>query len=164
MPATVLTAPVEFTALKNQVVLIVPTMSSITAPTLAELNAGKNVTRHIPKTGITGFTKTAAVIQSDNLATGLAVSLDDGASLDQSSIQFLQSKSGTTSDIRSVLAEGDDKYVVICTPAEATGSLCTVAHVFVQTISPAFQGGVAKLLTVSFQVNAIAYDVTYPTS
>jgi len=162
MAATVLPAPYEYTALKHLTVYYCSSMADYTAPTRSELDAGTDVTRHIPKQGINGFTKTANVVQADNLATGGSVSLDDGYSLDQSSIQFHMSKNGSASDIRSVIAEGDEGYFVFFDNKDIGGNKMDVWPVQCQTISKSKQAGQDMMLTASFQVNEPAENITVP--
>ena len=158
---SVLASPFEYTALKNITVLLVPAIANIATPTLTEVNAGHDVTRHIPKAGVTGFTKTANTVQADNLKTGGAVSLDDGYTLDASSIQFYMDKTaGPTTDVRSILAEGDSPFVLF----KYADGTCDIWPTLCQTISKSKQAGQAMMLTASFQTNEPAEDITYPTS
>jgi len=161
MTATVLPAPFEYSALKHLTVYLVPAIANPAAPTRSELNAGHDVTRHIPKNGITGFTKSANTVQADNLATGGAVSLDDGYTLDASSIQFLQDLSGDN-DVRSILSEGDQTHVVFFDNKDVAGNLMDVWPVLCQTISKSKQAGQAAMLTASFQTNEPNENVAVP--
>lgn len=162
MVATVLAAPFEYTALKHLTVYVCPAFADPSAPTRTELNAGKDVTRHISKQGITGFTKSAKTVEADNLKTGGSVTLDDGYSLDASSIQFWLSKNGPTTDIRSVLAEGDEKYIVFFDNKDIAANLMDVWPILVQTISKSKQGGQGMMLNVSFQTNTPFENLAVP--
>lgn len=162
---TALAAPFEYTALKHLVVCIVPSVANIATPTLAELSAGKDVTRHISKNGISGFTKSAQTVQADNLKTGGSASLDDGYTLDASSIQFyLDEKNGATADVRSILAEGDSPVIAFYERGIVTGGTVDLWPVLCQTISKTKQAGQAMMLTASFQTNEPAEDVAIPTA
>ena len=161
MVAPVLTAPYEYTALKHLTVYLVPTIANPAAPLRTELDAGHDVTRHIPKNGIGGFTKSAQTVQADNLSTGGAVSLDDGYTLDASSIQFYMDMTGAN-DIRSILKEGDVTHVVFFDDTDKAGNKCDVWPVLCQTISKSKVAGQAMLLTASFQCNEPSENIAVP--
>lgn len=161
MTATVLPAPFEYTALKHLTVYLVKNIVDPANPTRTELDAGHDITRHIPKNGVAGFTKSANTVQADNLSTGGSSSLDDGYTLDASSIQCYMDLTGTN-DVRSILEEGDSTHVVFFDDKDVAGNLLDVWPVLCQTISKSKVAGQAMMLTCSFQTNEPSENILVP--
>ena len=144
----------------NKTVYVLPACADITAPTRAELNAGTRIDSVIPKTGITGFSGTQSTITSDDLKTGMTLSINDGEDWSQgSTIEAHLSKSGT--DIRSVLPKGQSKFIVMFDSTDTAGLKMDVFDIYVGSAEKSRSG--LAMVTLGCTYNQVpAIDVTVP--
>jgi len=88
----------------------VPTITTKTAPTVAEITAGTALTAEIAE--VNGFEFVNQLIETPDMASTFTSKITGGDSIDDSSIVFYQKKTGTDT-IKAALAKGNVGHVVI---------------------------------------------------
>lgn len=128
-----LTATIPYTKFTTSTYLWVPTIASLSAPTLAEFNAGKNLTPEI--TAVSGFTTSTAAIDNPKAGTSFTGSLPGRKTAAGSMLTFELSTGGPTVDVRSVLTEGTTGFVVICNEGIVTSGYCDIFPVRIGSVA-----------------------------
>jgi hypothetical protein len=129
----VLTATVPYTKFSTTKYLYVPTIAVQAAPTLAEINAGKDVTLQL--TAVAGFDTTTASLDLPRGGTTFTGNLPGRKTANDSSMTFILSTAGPTVDVRSVILEAALAFVVICNEGIVTGGFMDVWPVRVGSVS-----------------------------
>jgi hypothetical protein len=119
-----LTATVPYTKFSTSVYLWVPSIASQSSPTLAEFNAGKNLTPELE--AVNGFDTQVAEVQILKAGTSFAGSLPGRETPNASTLTFTLSTAGPTVDVRSVLTQNALGFVVICNEGIVTGGYCDI--------------------------------------
>lgn len=127
-----LTATVPYTKFSTTTYLWVPTIASQAAPTLAEFNAGKNLTPEI--TAVAGFQKSTASLDLPKAGTTFTGNLPGRQTASDSSLTFTLSTAGPTVDVRSVLTEGLSGFIVICNEGIVASGYCDIWPVRIGTV------------------------------
>jgi hypothetical protein len=89
-------------------VYFVPTIVNLTAPTVAEINAGTELTGQIAE--VNGFSFANNPIDTPDMGTAFVSKIPGEDSVDTSSFRFYEDK--TSNPIRTVLAKGTIGYIV----------------------------------------------------
>lgn len=150
---------------ETEVVYIVPTIAVPTAPTLSELNAGKNVTKHI--TSQAGFDLSVAEVSVPRAGQNFTGSVPGRQTASASSLTFINSDAGPTGDVRSMATLGLNStgYVVFFTEGVITAGTMDVWPYRVSSVSPSRDLEALGTTVVSFSIpSAPALFVTIPTS
>lgn len=100
----------------------VPTIASLTAPTVAEITAGTELTSQMGE--ITGFTFANNPIDTPDMANAFVSKIPGEDSVDTSSFRFYEDR--TSNPIRTVLAKNSTGYIVIF-PAGTAGASPAIA-------------------------------------
>lgn len=119
-----LTATVPYSKFSTSVYLWVPTIATQGAPTLAEFNAGKNLTSELKV--VSGFDTAVAEIQILKAGTSFGGNIPGRETPNASSLTFSLSTAGPTVDVRSVLVQNALGFVVICNEGIVTGGYCDI--------------------------------------
>ena len=128
-----LTATVPYTVFSTRAYLWVPTIATQSAPTLAEFNAGKNLTSEI--TAVSGFDTQVNEIQLPKAGTPFEGSLPGRETPNASTITFALSSAGPSVDVRSVLTQNAVGFVVVCNEGLVTGASCDIWPVRIGAVS-----------------------------
>lgn len=128
-----LTQTVPYTVFSTRVFLWVPTIATQASPTLAEFNAGKNLTTEL--TAISGFDTQVSEIQLPKAGTSFEGSLPGRETPNQSSMTFALSTAGPSVDVRSVLTQNLVGFIVTCNEGLVTGAACDIWPVRVGAVS-----------------------------
>lgn len=94
-----------------------PTIANLTAPTVAEITAGTELTSQIAE--INGFTFTNNPIDTPDMGNAFVSKIPGEDTVDTSSFRFYEDKS--SNPIRTVLAKGTNGYIVFF-PAGTVGA------------------------------------------
>ena len=160
MAAPVLASPFKYSAIGKDVV-VCTSIANISSPTRAEINAGTNIKLHLDKdTGLTGFELTHNTVTATSLGDGIGYPLNDGNAYGAASFACHQSKTGSTTDVRSVFTEGATQYVIIFDSVDTAGLKMDVFQFTVNPITKTRSS--TQLLTVPVDLGASARDVTVP--
>jgi len=149
----------------KEVVYIVPTIATQATPTLAELNAGKDVTKHI--TAISGFEFSVASIDVPRAGTNFTGNVPGRQSASDSSITFINSDGGPSVDARGLatLALNATGYVVFFNEGVVTGGACDVWPFRVSSVSPSRDLEALGTTVIAFSIpNTPSLSVTIPTA
>lgn len=120
LPApTALVQTVTYTKFSTTRYCWVPTIAIQSAPTLAELNAGKDLTLQIE--AVAGFSTTTASIDVPRAGTTFTGNMPGRKTAAGSSLTFYLSQTGPTVDVRSLITEGLTGFVVIFNEGIVTG-------------------------------------------
>jgi hypothetical protein len=119
-----LTATIPYTKFSTSVYLWLPTIATQGAPTLAEFNAGKNLTSELM--AVSGFDTQVAEIQLLKAGTSFAGNLPGRETPNASTLTFALSTAGPTVDVRSVLTQNALGFVVICNEGIVTSGYCDI--------------------------------------
>ena len=138
MPPTKMTAAVRFFRPETTKVYWVRTMTTYTAPTRTELNAGTDITDDIAE--ISGFQVTSASIDTPDLASRFSSKIPGRITADDSSINFYASSTGLT-PASSVMPRDTTGFLVIMD----AGDVSTTGRM---DVFPCTVGSVAKLRDV----------------
>lgn len=131
--APALTATVPYTKFTTSVYYWVPTIAVQAAPTLAELNAGKDLTKQL--NALSGFDTTTADIALPLAGTSFTGSLPGRKTANASSMTFVLSQTGPASDVRSVILEQAVGNIVIFNEGVVTGGVMDIFPVRVGSVS-----------------------------
>lgn len=110
--ATTLGGTVRYLPPGIRQVYIVDTIANPALPTLAELNAGTDVTGEIVDGSVTGFSVTPSTVEAPDLGSKTTRKVAGRISLDDCSIAFYLTQDGTV-DARTLLADGAQIFVCI---------------------------------------------------
>lgn len=130
---TSLVATIPYTKFTTTVTAWVPTIATQSAPTLAEINAGKNLTPEI--TAISGFDLAVADLANPKAGSNFTGNLPGRVTPNASTIQFELSTAGPSVDVRSVLTDSLLGFLVFFNEGIVTGGSCDVWPVRVGTVS-----------------------------
>lgn len=160
MSASVLAAPFKFSAIGKDVV-VCSSVSNIASPTRAEINAGTNIKLHLDKdNGLSGFELSHNTVTATSLGDGIGYPLNDGNAYGTATLTAHQSKTGSTTDVRSVFTEGSTAYILIFDTVDTAGLKMDVFQVTVNPITKARAG--VQMLTIPVDIGNSARDVTVP--
>lgn len=147
---TALTATVPYTKFTTSAYLWVPTIAALATPTLAEVNAGKNLTTEL--TAVSGFTTSTASIELAHAGTSFTGSLPGRKTAADSSLTFTLSTAGPTADVRSVITEGLVGYIVICNEGIVTSAYCDIFPVRVGSVAVTQDLEAIAMAEISFYI------------
>lgn len=109
----------------------VETIASFGAPTLAELNAGTDLSPQVME--LEGFNVTGETVETPNFKDTFTPTIPGSTTADDSSLTMYADKGGN--DVRGVLARGDSGYIVIFPGGVVTGYKMSVFPVRVTSVS-----------------------------
>lgn len=101
-----------------RVILAVPTIADLSAPTLVELNAGTDLTPEIVDGGVTGFKTTASTMDAPDLGGRVTRKVSGRITLDDSSLNLYLSND--SDDARTLFTDGEVTNIVIFPEGTAT--------------------------------------------
>lgn len=116
-------------------VYVVPAIAVASAPTLAELNAGTDITGEIVDGSITGFSVTPSTVEAPDVGSKTTRKVAGRVSLDDCSIGLYLTQDGTV-DARTLFTDGAQTHIVIFPEgnhAQTPALTCNVHPVTVQT-------------------------------
>jgi hypothetical protein len=160
MPPTALTSSVRYFRPETTVVYWVVTITTYTAPTRAQLNAGTNLSGEIAE--LTGWSVTSDFIDTPDLANRFVSRIPGRINAEDSGINFYASETGA--DARNILPRDTSGYIVIMDAGDiATTGRMDVFPVTVASVSKVRAMEDPAVLTVSFAITDVpAEDVTIP--
>lgn len=153
MPATTLQATVRYLPPGIRQVYKVPTFADPSNPTLAELDAGTDITDEIVDGGITGFSYTPSQVDAGDVGSKLTKQVKGRTALDAPSLNLYLSEDydgTTTKDARDLWADDEAGFVVIFPEGNHPG--LTMNTYAVTTLSTVVDPDTTKVAncTVSF--------------
>jgi hypothetical protein len=110
----------------------VPSIANKNAPTLAEFNAGTDVTAQVA--AVAGFDLTTNMLDVPDAGSTYVSTIPGRQTTSASSINFYQSS--TSSDIRSLLTQNLTGFLAFLTEGNIVGGKCNVFPVTVASVSP----------------------------
>lgn len=122
MAAPVISATTRYINPATTVVLLVASISTISAPTRLELDAGLNVTPEIAD--VNGWMLTGEAVPTPDLSSLFTGSITGRTSVEDSSITYYADRAGV--DIRSLSVVGTDTHVVWMDGGDVAGRLMDV--------------------------------------
>lgn len=150
-----------YTVFDNRVYYIVPTIAVRTAPTLAELNAGSDVTGCIG--AVSGFATSTASLDVPRAGTGFTGNLPGRKTATDSSITYYLDTAGV--DVRASQTEGLVTNVVIFTEGVKTGGHLSVFPVRLGSVSVQEDLEAVAMAEISYFIYASpAQFIAIPTS
>jgi len=154
-----------YSAFSKEVIYIVPTIANPAAPTLAEFNAGKDVSLQVQ--AVNGFATAVASLDVPRLGTNFTGNIGGRETADASSIVFYASDAGPTDDVRSQasLLQNAKGFVVIFNEGVVTSGSCDIWPYRVGSVSVAQDVEAVKLITVNFNIyTAPSRNIAIPTA
>lgn len=156
---TVLPTTVPYTKFNTTRYLLIPTIAVLSAPTLSEISAGKDITPQL--TAVSGFTTSTASLDLTLAGNGFTGNLPGRKSAAESSMTFVLSSQGPASDIRSIILEGAVTNVAICNEGLVTSASMDIWPVRVGSVSTeqdleAIAMAVAQFYTYALPAKAVA--------
>lgn len=144
--------------------LWVATIANKNSPTLAELNAGTDLTGEIPQDGVNGFSTSSDSVDAGDMANRFVSKVPGLINAEDSSIDFYNDLD--YNDASTVLHQDDDGFVVISKSGfNRVGAKMDVWPVRVASVTDSQAGADMAKLTVAFTVTAVpAVGVTVPTT
>lgn len=141
----------------------VTSIASISAPTRAELDAGKDLTPEIAAMGNWGVTSAPA--NAPDLKSKFIPTVNGLISIDGPTLSVYLSETGDVSDIRSVLPRDTKGFVVKFPEGDIAGNTMDVFPATVASLSkPTALGGTVAVGELTFTVTAEpAENVVVPT-
>lgn len=146
----VLTQTVPYTKFSTTRYLWVPTIATQGSPTLAEFNAGKDLTPEI--TSVAGFDTQVAELALQKAGTSFAGNLPGRETPNASSITFTLSTAGPTVDVRSVLTQNAIGFVVVCNEGIVTSGYCDIWPSRIGAVSVTQDLEAIAMAVVSFSI------------
>lgn len=134
--------------------------ASTLVPTLAELNAGTDVSNEI--NSITGFTVTTSDLPAPNLAQRFVPVYPGSITADQSQIVFYGDADGA--DVRSLFAQDAETNLVFLDDGFATGSAMDAYKVRVSAVTKPKSLTELATLAISYSILAYNENQTVPAS
>jgi hypothetical protein len=147
---TALTATIPYTKFSTSTYLWVPTIATQATPSLAEFNAGKNLTPEI--SAVSGFDTQVADLQLPKAGTNFEGSLPGRETPNASSITFALSTAGPTVDVRSVLTQNAVGFVVICNEGLVASGYCDIWPARIGAVSVTQDLEAVAMAVVSFSI------------
>ena len=89
----------------------VPTIANLASPTVAEIDAGDDITDDIR--AVAGFTATTAFIDVPTMKGGRAPKITGGQTTEDSTLTMAEHNTFAANTIKAALAEGTSGYIVI---------------------------------------------------
>lgn len=150
-PALTQTGPV-YVGFATKQYVVVPTISNQAAPTLAEVNAGKNVS--FQTASVTGFDTSVASLDVPRLGTNFTSNMPGRETANASSMTFYLSQTGPSDDVRSVaqLLQNATGYLLIFNEGIVTGGMMDVWPYRVGAVSISQDPEVVAVATVDFNI------------
>lgn len=160
MPPSPLTATIRYTPPGTRKIYWVTTISTYTAPTRGELNAGVDLTNEIAS--ISGFTVTSNTADVPDLSSRFTAKIPARITSDNSTLSFYAST--TSSDVRTVLPRDTAGFAVFLWEGDNSGT--NKMDVFpAKVIACTIQGDMEnpQQVNVDFAITKVpALNVTIP--
>lgn len=159
MPATPISAYARYYQPGITKVYFCPSITTITAPTRAELNAGTDVTRQVR--AIDGFMVAAEQIDTPDMASLYVSKIGGRTNAEDSSLTFYGTRTGA--DVRTLLPRGTVGFIVMLDGGDVAASKMDVYPVTVISIPKQRSMDEAFGIQVQFSITSEpAEDVTIP--
>jgi hypothetical protein len=147
-------APVGFPYWTNTklVVLVLPTLANPATPTLAEFNAGKDVSFQLK--GISGFSTSLANIDVPRVGVSFTGNIGGRGTADASMMEFYLSDKGPSDDTRSLatLQQGATGLVALCHEGIVTAATADIWPFRIGSAPVGFDLEGMKTQTVNFNI------------
>lgn len=153
MVATKITPTVRFPGLANCTWYYVPTIASISAPSRAELDAGKDLTDEVMDWD--GWSIDTDLIDAPDVGTGFVAKLNGRRNPAESSLVIYMSSDTTdTQDVRLLFEEGDTGYIVRFDSGDVEDAYMDVWPVAVRSLQKAGKADDPSTVTVNFRITS----------
>lgn len=135
------------------------TTANYQAPTRAELNAGVDLTYEIES--VTGFALTSAMVNVPDMGSRFTSQIPGALESSKNNIVFYEDVH--SNDIRQLLSNGTNGYIVMLWDGDVSGQLMDVFPVQVASVAPDPAVNKAAMITVDFAPSSVpAIGVTIP--
>lgn len=154
-----------YAAFSKEIIYIVPTIANPAAPTLAEFNAGKDVSLQVQS--ISGFSTQVNALDVARMGTNFTGNIGGRETANASQLMFYASDAGPTDDVRSqaALLQNAKGFVVIFNEGVVTGGSCDIWPYRVGAVSVAQDIEAVKIITVDFNIySAPSRNIAIPTA
>ena len=159
MPPSPLSSTTRYIPPGTRKIYWVTTISSYTAPTRAELNAGTDLTNEVAN--VNGFTVESGTVDTPDLSTRFTAKIPGRITAADSSLEFYASSN--SSDVRTVLPRDTAGFVVMLWEGDVTGQRMDVfpAKVTAATVDGNMED--PEKITVAFAITKVpAQNVVIP--
>jgi hypothetical protein len=162
LPApTALSTTTRYALFGNRKYTWVPTIATKTAPTLAELSAGTDLSGEVA--AVSGFSVTRADIDVPDAVSEFTAKIPGRTTADSSSLTLYASK--TSTDARTLLLQDTNGFIVIYPEGIVTGSTLDVFPVRIAAVSKPNDIEASGVLEAMFTVTSKpAQNITIPSA
>lgn len=159
MPATPIAAPTKYFAVGTTILVFATSVSVLTAPSRAEINAGTDLTRAIVE--VDGWSVGSNLMDAPNLADKFNAKVGGRTEADASSITFYASL--TTSDVRTLMPRDTAGFILVMWAGDVAGRRMDAFPVTVASVGKTIPDNRASDIKVNFAITAQpAEDVVIP--
>lgn len=158
---TALTGSTRYYVQGTREVWWVPTISTLATPTLAEMNAGHDLTGEVQ--AMDGWSVSSDTNDVPDLANRFTAQIPGSITAPSSSITFYSSSDSV--DVRSVLTRDQSGYIVIPWDGNAASNTMDIFPVTVTSLPKQPDIAAAGMIQVTFAITGVPEeDVTIPTA
>lgn len=159
MPAPNIAAATRYFAIGTTRIVFCPTVSVLTAPSRAEINAGTDLSNEVVDTS--GWTISANLLDAPDIGHIFNGKVSGRTSAEDSSLTMYASL--TTADIRAAMPRGTTGVMLIMWGGDVTGRKMDVYPVTVASVGKSIPDNKAADMKISFAITSQpAEDVTIP--